>query len=79
MEKMMPAQERKISTTVRATFTDNTSSFTLAPSYGMPTVQIVLRIIIIYIYTYSQKFIQHASSFHNHSSMQKHTTTVDNC
>ena len=38
MEKTMPTQERIISRTVRATCTDNTSSFTLDPSYGIPTV-----------------------------------------
>ena len=61
MEKTMPAQERKISTTVRATSTDNTSSFTVAPSYGMPTVQIVLRIIIIYIYLLTEIHTYHTA------------------
>ena len=37
MEKMMPAHESMVSTTVRLTWTATTSSFTSTPSYGTPT------------------------------------------
>ena len=38
MEKMIPTVDRKVSRMVRLKWTAKTSSLTLTPSYGTPTV-----------------------------------------
>ena len=45
MEKMIPAEDRKVSIMVRLKWTASTSSLTLTPSYGTPTVHRKTRII----------------------------------
>ena len=41
MEKMIPTVDRKVSRMVRLRWTAKTSSLTLTPSYGTPTVHTI--------------------------------------